>query len=131
MLSTKPVDTRNLTFRYSGTAEHYEYDRETEKRATTQTRDKNTGYPVWKIRCVAVYRAAGEHGEISVTVPHPEPPTAEFDTEISFTDMTVKDWVMNNQSGQTWHAETFTAAHPVAPPAAGRARKAEAAAPAS
>ncbi len=30
MLSTKPVDTRHLTFRYSGTAEHYEYDRDTE-----------------------------------------------------------------------------------------------------
>ena len=72
MLSTKPIDTRNLTFRYSGTAEHYEYDRETEKRMTTQTRDQNTGYPVWKVRCVAVYRAAGEHGEITVTVPHPD-----------------------------------------------------------
>lgn len=31
----------------------------------------------------------------SVTVPHPEPPAAEFDSEISFTEMTVKDWAIN------------------------------------
>ena len=56
MLSTKPIDASQLTFRYSGTGEHYEYDRDTEKLAKDQTRHKDTGYLLWKVRCVAVYR---------------------------------------------------------------------------
>jgi len=119
MLSTKPIDANQLTFRYSGTGEHYEYDRDTEKRAKEQTRDEDTGYPLWKVRCVAVFKQAGEHGEITVTVPHPAPPAAEFDSEISFTEMTVKDWSMNGNQGQTWHAGTFQAAKPTAPPSTG------------
>ncbi|MEM7272740.1 MAG: hypothetical protein AAF547_06650 [Actinomycetota bacterium] len=114
MLSTKPIDTRHLTFRYSGAAGHYEYDRDTEKRAREQT--MLDGVPVWKIRCVAVYRSAGEHGEITVTVPHPIEPAAEFDSEISFSEMTVKDWSINGTQGQTWHAESFTAAAPTVAP---------------
>jgi hypothetical protein len=116
VLSTKPIDASELTFRYSGTAEHFEYDRDTEKRAKEQTRDEDTGYPLWKIRCVAVYKQVGEHGEITVTVPHPEPPAAEFDSEIDFTSMTVKDWSMNGNQGQTWHASSFRAAKPTTPP---------------
>ena len=116
MLSTKPIDATQLTFRYSGSAEHYEYDRDTEKRLKDQTRDEDTGMPVWKIRCVAVFKAAGEHGEITVTVPHPEPPAAAFDSEISFTEMTVKDWSINGNQGQTWHAASFHPAKPTAPP---------------
>ncbi len=125
MLSTnKPIDANQLTFRYSGTGEHYEYDRDTEKRADTQTIDVDengvgSGMPLWKVRCVAVYKAGGEHGEITVTVPHPTPPAAEFDSEITFTDVTVKDWSMNGKDGQTWRAATFNAAQPTAPPSAG------------
>lgn len=109
MLSTKPIDSAELTFRYSGAAEHYGYNRETEKREEHQTRDPETGLPMWKVRCVAVYKSQGEHGEISVTVPSIEPPTAEFDSEIMFSGLTVKDWAMNGNQGQTWHAATFTA----------------------
>ncbi|MGB5758261.1 MAG: hypothetical protein WBM50_15200 [Acidimicrobiales bacterium] len=116
MLSTKPIDPTQLTFRYSGAAEHYEYDRDTQKRTAEQTRDDDTGYLLWKVRCVAVYREAGEHGEITVTVPHPQPPAAEFDSEIAFTGMTVKDWSMNGNQGQTWHAQSFQATRPSAPP---------------
>jgi hypothetical protein len=123
VLSTKPIDTTALTFRYSGTAKHYTYDRDTEKRATEQTIDvdengEGTGMPLWKVRCVAVYRDVGEHGEITVTVPHPEPPAAEFDSEITFEVMTVKDWSMNGNQGQTWQAAGFKAAKPTMPPSA-------------
>ncbi len=108
MLNTKPIDTRHLKFRYSGTAEHYTYDRDTNTRIPGQTRDEATGCPLWKVRCVVSYKAAMEHGEITVVVPHPEPPTAEFESEVNFTDVTVKDWAINGNQGQTWHAETFT-----------------------
>jgi hypothetical protein len=128
MLSTKPIDASQLTFRYSGAAAHYEFNRETEKRETDQTVDvdengQGTGLPLWKVRCVAVYRAGGEHGEITVTVPNAEPPAAEFDSEIVFSGLTVKDWAMNGNQGQTWHAATFTAAAPTAPPSTSKARK--------
>lgn len=126
MLSTKPIDTTQLTFRYSGTAEHYEYDRATERRASDQTRHEDTGYPLWKVRCVAVYRNAGEHGEITVTVPNAEPPVAEFDTEIRFTGLTVKDWAINGNQGQSWTAESFQA-KPTVPPAPPAAAKKDAA----
>ena len=106
MLSTKPIDASQLTFRYSGTAE---YDRASGNRAKDQTRHPDTGYPLWKVRCVAVYRAAGEHGEITVTVGSKEPPVAEFDAEIMFSGLVVKDWAINGNQGQTWHAETFAA----------------------
>ena len=109
MLSTKPIDASQLTFRYSGTAEHYEYDRDSGNRAKDQTRHPDTGYPLWKVRCVAVYRQAGEHGEITVTVGSKEPPVAEFDAEIMFSGLVVKDWAINGNQGQTWHAETFAA----------------------
>ncbi len=109
MLSTKPIDASQLTFRYSGTGEHYEYDRDTEKRAKDQTRHKDTGYLLWKVRCVAVYRAGGEHGEITVTVPAKDIPTADFDAEIMFSGLVVKDWSINGNQGQTWHAESFAA----------------------
>ncbi|MFV0522983.1 MAG: hypothetical protein ACK5RL_00570 [Acidimicrobiales bacterium] len=123
MLSTKPIDTNQLTFRYSGAAEHYEYDRATERRATEQTRDEDTGYPLWKVRCVAVYRTGGEHGEITVTVPHSEPPAAEFDSEIAFTGLTVKDWSINGNQGQTWHAASFKSARPTVPPSEAAGKK--------
>ncbi len=123
MLSTKPIDASQLTFRYSGTAEHYEYDRDTQKRNSEQTRHPDTGLPLWKVRCVAVYRKGGEHGEITVTVPSVEAPTAEFDSEIMYSELTVKDWAINGNQGQTWHAETFTALSPTAPPSANRAAK--------
>lgn len=119
MLSTKPIDSNQLVFRYSGAAKHYEFDRDTEKRSKEQTTVDDM--PVWKVRCVAVYRAGGEHGEITVTVAHPVEPTAGFDTEISFTGMTVKDWHMNGTSGQTWHAETFHAQAPTVAPSKRRA----------
>jgi len=124
VLSTKPIDTSQLTFRYSGAAQHYEYDRNTQERLEDQTIDvdehgQGTGMPLWKVRCVAVYKAGGEHGEITVTVPHPTPPAAEFDSEITFTTVTVKDWSMNGKDGQTWRAATFQAAQPTAPPSAG------------
>jgi hypothetical protein len=109
MLSTKPIDAGQLAFRYSGTGEHYEYDRDTEKRAKDQTRHTDTGYLLWKVRCVAVYRAGGEHGEITVTVPSKEVPTADFDAEIMFSGLVVKDWSINGTQGQTWHAESFAA----------------------
>ncbi|MGF1600315.1 MAG: hypothetical protein ACFCVK_26020 [Acidimicrobiales bacterium] len=109
MLSTKPIDASQLTFRYSGTAEHYEYDRETEKRAKDQTRHLDTGYPLWKVRCVAVYRAGGEHGEITVTVPSKEAPVADFDAEIMFSSLVVKDLAINGNQGQTWQAQSFAA----------------------
>ena len=125
MLTTKPIDASQLTFRYSGAAEHYEYDRETEKRSKVQTRHDLTGYPLWKVRCVAVYRKGGEHGEITVTVPNVEVPAAEFDTEIMFSDLTVKDWSMNGNQGQTWHAETFTSVAPTVAPSTSRAKKSE------
>ena len=125
MLTTKPIDASQLTFRYSGAAEHFEYDRETEKRAKVQTRHEETGFPLWKVRCVAVYRKGGEHGEITVTVPNGEIPAAEFDSEIMFSDLTVKDWSMNGNQGQTWHAETFTSVAPTMPPSATRPKKAE------
>lgn len=125
MLSTKPIDASQLTFRYSGAAEHYEYDRDTEQRLKEQTRHPETGYPLWKVRCVAVYRRGGEHGEITVTVPSKEPPVAEFDSEIMFSDLTVKDWSMNGNQGQTWHAETFAALAPSAPPSTTKVKKAE------
>ena len=123
MLSTKPIDASQLTFRYSGAAEHYEYNRDTEKRASEQTRDEDTGQPLWKVRCVAVYKTKGEHGEITVTVPASEPPAAEFDSEIMFSGLTVKDWAMNGNQGQTWHAATFTAASPTAPLSTTKQRK--------
>ena len=116
MLSTKPIDASQLTFRYSGATEHYEFIRETEKRATEQTRDPDTGQLLWKVRCVAVYRTAGEHGEITVTVPSSMPPTAEFDSEIIFSELTVKDWAMNGNQGQTWNAASFAAAAPTTAP---------------
>lgn len=109
MLSTKPIDASQLTFRYSGTGEHYEYDRESGNRAKDQTRNSDTGYLLWKVRCVAVYRAAGEHGEITVTVPAKDIPTADFDAEIMFSGLVVKDWAINGNQGQTWHAESFAA----------------------
>ncbi len=116
MLSTKPIDGSQLTFRYSGTAQHFAYDRDAEKRAKDQSRNPDTGLPLWKVRCVAVYRLAGEHGEITVTVPSKEPPTAEFDAEIMFAGLVVKDWTMNGNQGQTWQAESFTSLNPTAPP---------------
>ncbi len=125
MLSSKPIDASKLKFRYSGATEHYEYDRATEKRAEHQTRDENTGMPVWKVRCVAIYQNAGEHGEITVSVPHPVPPTAEFDSFITFTNPTVKDWSMNGNQGQTWHAEAFEAEAATAPPSTNRTKKPE------
>jgi hypothetical protein len=128
VLSTKPIDASKLTFRYSGTAKHYTYDRDSEKRATDQTIDvdengEGTGMPLWKVRCVAVYRKGGEHGEITVTVPADQAPTAEFDSEIVFSELTVKDWTMNGTQGQTWHADSFTATSPSLPPSATRATK--------
>lgn len=116
MLNTKPIDTRQLRFMYSGSTEHYEYNRDTGKRSEEQTRDDDTGYPIWKIRCVVAYRAAMEHGEITVVVPHPDPPAAEFESEVQFTEMTVKDWSMDGRQGQTWHAESFMAAAPTVAP---------------
>ncbi len=118
MLSTKPIDASQLTFRYSGTAQHFEYDRDTEKRAKDQTRHPDTGFPMWKVRCVAVYRAAGEHGEITVTVAAKEPPTADFDAEIMFSGLVVKDWAINGNQGQTWQAEMFTSLAAVPPASA-------------
>ena len=99
MLSTKPIDASQLTFRYSGTGEHYEYDRDTEKRAKDQTRHKDTGYLLWKVRCVAVYRAGGEHGEITVTVPAKDIPTADFDAEIMFSRSRRQGLVHQRQPG--------------------------------
>lgn len=125
MLTTKPIDASQLSFRYSGAGEHYEYDRETEKRSKEQTRHPATGFPLWKVRCVAVYRKGGEHGEITVTVPCAEIPAAEFDSEIMFSELTVKDWSMNGTQGQTWHAETFTSIAPTAPPSTSRPKKTE------
>lgn len=112
MLTTKPIDDSKLTFRYSGASEHYEYDRATEKRASEQTRDPDTGMPVWKVRCVAVHQKASEHGEITVTVPNSIPPAAEFDSPISFTNLMVKDWAINGNQGQTWQADSFLATEP-------------------
>lgn len=57
------------------------------------------------MRCVAVYRAGGEHGEITVTVPATDIPTADF----MFSGLVVKDWSINGNQGQTWHAESFAA----------------------
>lgn len=128
MLNTKPIDGSKLAFRYSGASEHYEYDRETNQRAKVQTRHEETGFQLWKVRCVAVYRAGGEHGEITVTVPANEPPVAEFDTEIMFSGLVVKDWAINGNQGQTWQAETFTAITPSAPPSTTRTKKTEPAA---
>lgn len=126
MLSTKPIDASQLTFRYSGTAQHFAYDRDTEKRAKDQSRHPDTGMPMWKVRCVAVYRLAGEHGEITVTVPSKEPPTTDFDAEIMFSGLVVKDWTMNGNQGQTWQAESFTALGSPAAPAASSGAKAAA-----
>ena len=124
MLNTKPINPDHLRFRYSGAAKHYEFNRETEKRSKEQTTLED-GTPVWKVRCVAVYPAVAEHGEITVTVAHPNEPTAEFDSPIHFTEMTVKDWHMNGNSGQTWHAETFTADAPTVKPSTARAKNTE------
>lgn len=124
MLSTKPIDASQLTFRYSGANEHFNYNRETEKREEHQTRDPDTGQPMWKVRCVAVYRTGGEHGEITVTVPSLEPPTAEFDSEVMFSGLTVKDWAMNGNQGQTWHAASFVAVAPTTQPSTTKSRKA-------
>ena len=109
-----PIDTTNLTFRYSGASEHYAWD--DGERAKDQSRDEDTGLPLYKVRCVVSYRLKEEAGEISVVVPCAEPPAAEFESHVMFTEMHVKSWNMNGSSGQSWTAASFAAVAPTAPP---------------
>jgi hypothetical protein len=113
-LQTLPIDATNLTFRYSGAAEHFTWD--DGERAKEQSRDEDTGLPLFKVRCVVSYRAKEEAGEISVVVPCSEPPAAEFESHVMFTDLHVKPWSMNGSSGQSWAAASFTALSPTTPP---------------
>jgi hypothetical protein len=64
------------------------------------------------------YRAKEEAGEITVVVPCAEPPAAEFESHVMFTDLHVKPWSMNGSSGQSWTATSFTAVAPTTPPSA-------------
>ena len=120
-LQNMPIDTTNLTFRYSGAAEHFAWDDGV--RAKEQSRDEDTGLPLFKVRCVVSYRAKEEAGEISVMVPCTEPPTAEFESHVMFTDMHVKPWTMNGSSGQSWTASSFAAIAPTTPPNATSGRR--------
>ena len=127
-LQNMPIDTTNLTFRYSGATEHFQWD--DGERAKEQSRDENTGLPLYKVRCVVSYRAKEEAGEISVLVPCSEPPAAEFESHVMFTDMHVKPWSMNGSNGQSWAAASFAALSPTTPPSSStsRSKKSEAAA---
>ncbi len=120
-LQTMPIDATNLTFRYSGAAEHYAWD--DGERAKDQSRDEDTGLPLYKVRCVVSYRLKEEAGEISVVVPCAEPPAAEFESHVMFTEMHVKSWNMNGSSGQSWTAASFAAVAPTAPPSSASSRR--------
>ncbi len=109
-----PIDATNLTFRYSGAAEHFTWD--DGERAKEQSRDENTGQLLYKVRCVVSYRQREEAGEVSVIVPCSEPPTAEFESHVMFTELHVKPWAMNGSSGQSWTASSFSALAPTMPP---------------
>lgn len=113
-LQTMPIDPSNLTFRYSGAAEHFTWD--DGERAKEQSRDENTGQLLYKVRCVVSYRAKEEAGEVAVIVPCTEPPTAEFESHVMFTELHVKPWAMNGSSGQSWTAASFSALSPTLPP---------------
>ena len=124
-LATKPIDATQLTFRYSGCAEHFSW--ENGKRAEAQTRDPDTGFPVWKVKANVTFAEAEEHGVVTVTVASKDNPaeTATFDGEIAFEGITERTWVNsdNANSGQTWTARAINtrpggraAAAPPAPP---------------
>jgi len=113
-LQTMPIDATNLTFRYSGAAEHFTWD--DGERAKEQSRDENTGQLLYKGRCVVSYRAREEAGEVSFIVPCSEPPAAEFESHVMFTELHVKPWAMNGSSGQSWTASSFAALSPTMPP---------------
>lgn len=121
-LATKPIDARELTFKYSGCSEHFTW--ENGKRAEAQTRDPDTGFLMWKIKTNVVFADAEEHGVVTVTVPSRDNPaeTAQFDTEIAFDGLRERTWVNsdNANSGQTWTARTVITepkAAPATPPA--------------
>ena len=125
-LATKPIDATQLTFRFSGCAEHFTW--ENGKRADAQTRDPDTGFPVWKVRANVTFPEAEEHGVVTITVAAKDNPAeaATFDGEISFDGLTERTWVNsdNANSGQTWAAKSINTSasagsgrSPSAPPA--------------
>ncbi len=97
-----------LTFRFSGCVEHFTW--ENGKRSDAQTRDIDTGFPVWKIKTNVTFPEALEHGVVTITVATKVNPaeSAQFDGEIDFEGLTERTWVNsdNANSGQTWTAKS-------------------------
>ena len=121
-LQLMPVDTTRLEFRYHGTSEYYEYNRDTEKRSDEQARHKDTGYPIYTVRCQVLYRDQRQAGMIAIRVPLAEPPSedVEFEAPVAFGGVDARTWNMDGRDGQTWTAESMAfigAGKPAAPPA--------------
>ncbi len=105
-LNELKLDSSDLKFRYSGTAEHFEWNDGT--RAEHQTHDPDTGHPLWKVRVTIIDPIAEATSTATITVPSLTPPTAPFDSEICFDGLTVKFWLMNGTMGQSFKADAIT-----------------------
>lgn len=103
------IDTTGMKFRFVSSTSHHEY--RNEARVEDQTRDPDTGFPLWKVRVSIVDPKAETATTGTVTVPSAEQPVAEFDSEIDFENLTVRFWVMNQNLGQS-----FTASKVITPP---------------
>jgi hypothetical protein len=101
-----PIDTARLEFRYHGASEYYEFDRATEKRASEQARDADTGYPIYTVRCQVLYRGQRQAGMIAIRVPLADPPAddVEFEAPVAFGMVDTRTWNMEGRDGQTWTA---------------------------
>jgi hypothetical protein len=131
-LQLMPVDTSRLEFRYHGASEYKEYDRDTNQRSSEQARDKDTGYPVYTVRCQVLYRGQRQSGQITIRVPLAQPPDedVEFEAPVVFGGVDARTWNMDGRDGQTWTAESMAFANstPPAPPASSGNGKTKAAA---
>ena len=122
-LQLMPVDTSRLEFRYHGASEYKEYNRDTNQRSDDQARDKDTGYPIYTVRCQVLYRGQRQAGMIAIRVPLAEPPAedVEFEAPVVFGEVDARTWNMEGRDGQTWTAQSMgfvgNTAKPAAPPA--------------
>lgn len=112
------INQDRLKFRYVSAVEHYEYDNGV--RSETQTRDPDTGHPLWKVRATIVDPTAGAATAATITIPATQPPEAEIDSEITFDGLTVRFWVMNGNLGQSFTATAMKPAAPSTPPSAAK-----------
>jgi hypothetical protein len=120
-LQLMPVDTTRLEFRYHGASEYKEFNRDTAKRSDEQAHDKDTGYPIFTVRCQVLYRDQRQAGMIAIRVPLPEPPSedVEFEAPVAFGGVDARTWNMDGRDGQTWTAASMAlvdVGKPTAPP---------------